>query len=180
VTDSRGTFIFPSLPEATFRRLPAMFADALPDDFGNALIDAWVAKRGTKKSEVTTLDRLAYMGKRGMGAPEFKSALGSHRESGAPLEMKSLVEFQKSLQSDPQYLKAQANLAAAHFDLRRYPEASSAFARAVELSPHDPYLRTNLGLALEKAGKTDQAKKAFAEAQSLREAQRKNPSASAN
>jgi serine/threonine-protein kinase HipA len=36
VTDSRETSIFPSLPEATFRRLPATFADALPDDFGKA------------------------------------------------------------------------------------------------------------------------------------------------
>jgi serine/threonine-protein kinase HipA len=52
-------FIFPNLPEATFRRLPAMFADALPDDFGNALIDAWMAERGTAKADVTTLDRLA-------------------------------------------------------------------------------------------------------------------------
>jgi serine/threonine-protein kinase HipA len=72
VTDSRETFIFPNLPEATFRRLPAMFADALPDDFGNALIDAWMAEHGTAKSKVTALDRLAYMGKRGMGALEFK------------------------------------------------------------------------------------------------------------
>jgi serine/threonine-protein kinase HipA len=40
-----------------------MFADALPDDFGNALIDAWMAERGRKKADITTLDRLAYMGK---------------------------------------------------------------------------------------------------------------------
>ena len=92
LSDSREIFIFPNLPEATFRRLPALFADALPDDFGNALIDAWMAEHGTRKSEVTTLDRLAYMGRRGMGALEFKPALGSHRESAAPLEMKSLVE----------------------------------------------------------------------------------------
>jgi serine/threonine-protein kinase HipA len=91
-SDSRETFVFPNLPEATFRRLPAMFADALPDDFGNALIDAWMAEHGTTRSKVTTLDRLAYMGKRGMGALEFKPALGSHRESAAPLLMKSLVE----------------------------------------------------------------------------------------
>src|SRR6202043_1930411 len=97
VTDSRETFIFPNLPEATFRRLPAMFADALPDDFGNALIDAWMAEHGTTKSEVTTLDRLAYMGKRGIGALEFKPALGSHRESAAPLRMKVLVEGARKL-----------------------------------------------------------------------------------
>jgi serine/threonine-protein kinase HipA len=92
VRDSPETFVFSNLPEATFRRLPAMFADALPDEFGNALIDAWMAEHGTTRSEVTTLDRLAYMGKRGMGALEFKPTLGSHRESASPLKMKSLVE----------------------------------------------------------------------------------------
>jgi serine/threonine-protein kinase HipA len=95
--DRRETFVFPNLPEATFRRLPAMFADALPDDFGNALIDAWMAEHGTTKAEITTLDRLAYMGQRGMGALEFKPALGSHRESAAPLQMKALVEEARKL-----------------------------------------------------------------------------------
>ncbi len=56
--------------------MPRLFADALPDDFGNALIDAWMAEHGTRKSEVTTLDRLAYMGRRGMGALEFKRRWG--------------------------------------------------------------------------------------------------------
>lgn len=101
LSDRRETFIFVNLPEATFRRLPALFADALPDDFGNALIDAWMAEHGTTKDEVTTLDRLAYMGKRGMGALEFKPALGSHRESTAPLKMKALVEeARKAVEGD--------------------------------------------------------------------------------
>jgi serine/threonine-protein kinase HipA len=83
--DRRTAFVFPNLPDATFHRLPGMLADALPDDFGNALIDAWMADRGFAKSEVTPLDRLAYMGKRGVGALEFKPAYGSHSESAAPL-----------------------------------------------------------------------------------------------
>ena len=97
LSDRRDTFIFPNLPEATFRRLPGLFADALPDEFGNALIDAWMAERGTSKEDVTTLDRLAYMAKRGIGALEFKPALGSHRESAAPLAMKALVEEARKL-----------------------------------------------------------------------------------
>jgi serine/threonine-protein kinase HipA len=74
-----------------------MLADALPDAFGNALIDAWMAQHGMEKSAVTPLDRLAYMGRRGMGALEFKPARGSHKESAAPLEMKSLVEEARKL-----------------------------------------------------------------------------------
>jgi serine/threonine-protein kinase HipA len=95
--DRRPVFIFPNLPEASFHRLPGMLADALPDDFGNALIDAWMAQRGVVKSEVTPLDRLAYMGKRGVGALEFKPARGASTESSAPLEMKSLVENARKL-----------------------------------------------------------------------------------
>ena len=114
--DSRNrAYVFPNLPEATFHRLPGMLADALPDDFGNALIDAWMAQRGMTKSEVTPLDRLAYMGKRGMGALEFKPTRGSQRESAAPLEMKSLVEaarkaVQGDLSNDAQASAAVANI----------------------------------------------------------------------
>ena len=130
LSDSRQTFIFPNLPEATFRRLPAMFADALPDDFGNALIDRWMAERGTTKAEVTTLDRLAYMGKRGMGALEFKPALGSHRESVEPLRMQSLVEeARKAVEGD---LSADAHAQAALANIIRVgTSAGGARAKAV-------------------------------------------------
>jgi serine/threonine-protein kinase HipA len=112
---SQSVFIFPNLPEATFHRLPGTLADAIPDAFGNALIDAWMAKHGIAKNEITALDRLAYMGKRGMGALEFKPAHGSHRESAAPLEMKSLVEearkvIQGNLSVDGEAQAALANI----------------------------------------------------------------------
>ena len=84
-------FIFPSLPELTFRRLPAMLADALPDDFGNSLIDAWMASKGVSVDQVTPLDRLAYMGKRGTGALEFHPTRGPKTKPTA-IDMKSLVE----------------------------------------------------------------------------------------
>jgi len=118
------------LPEATFRRLPAMFADALPDDFGNALIDAWMAERGTRKADVTTLDRLAYMGRRGMGALEFRPALGSHRESVEPLQMQSLVEeARKAVEGD---LSADAHAKAALANIIRVgTSAGGARAKAV-------------------------------------------------
>ena len=123
-------FIFPNLPEATFRRLPAMFADALPDDFGNALIDAWMAERGTTKADVTTLDRLAYMGKRGMGALEFKPALGSHRESAEPLKMKSLIEEARKAVEDDLSADIHAKVALANI-IRVGTSAGGARAKAV-------------------------------------------------
>ena len=130
LNDRRETFVFSNLPEATFRRLPAMFADALPDDFGNALIDAWMAEHGTTKDEITTLDRLAYMGKRGMGALEFKPALGSHRESAAPLRMKALVEEARKLVEGELSADAHAKAALANI-IRVGTSAGGARAKAV-------------------------------------------------
>ena len=83
--------VFPLLPELTFKRLPAMLADALPDDFGNALIDAYLAKEGVPKEAITPLDRLAYMGERGMGALEFKPARGPRHKKATAIEISRLV-----------------------------------------------------------------------------------------
>jgi serine/threonine-protein kinase HipA len=115
IGERRPGFVFPDLQEASFHRLPGMLADALPDDFGNALIDAWMSEHGVAKSEVTTLDRLAYMGRRGTGALEFKPARGSHSESAEPLEMKLLVEnvrrlMEGDLSNDLQAHKALASI----------------------------------------------------------------------
>jgi serine/threonine-protein kinase HipA len=84
-------FVFPELAPS-FLRLPGLVADALPDDFGNALINAWMARRGVSADDVTALDRLSYMGRRAMGALEFRPARGSSAESSKPLDMKNLVE----------------------------------------------------------------------------------------
>lgn len=70
----RGTYTFAQLSKETFYGLPAMIADALPDDFGNAVIDAWLAEKGVNKSEISSLDRLAYAGERALGALTFHPA----------------------------------------------------------------------------------------------------------
>jgi serine/threonine-protein kinase HipA len=128
--DRRTVFAFPGLPEGTFNRLPAMVADALPDDFGNALIDAWMAERGVAKSEVTALDRLAYMGKRGLGALEFRPARGAHSESAAPLAMQSLVEEARRLVSGSFHGDREAQAALANI-IRVGTSAGGARAKAV-------------------------------------------------
>ncbi len=92
LSKAREPFIFTQLPEVTFRRLPAMLADALPDDFGNALVDAWMARDGVAREQITPLDRLAYMNKRGLGALEFRPARGSTRASSTAIELSQLVE----------------------------------------------------------------------------------------
>jgi serine/threonine-protein kinase HipA len=92
LAQAREPFVFPDLPELTYKRLPGMLADALPDDFGNALINAWMASKGVEKLRITSLDRLAYMGKRGMGALEFRPARSPAATSSTAIKLSRLIE----------------------------------------------------------------------------------------
>lgn len=56
----------------SFKGLPGLLADSLPDTFGNQIVNEWFASRGLSIEEVTPLDRLCYVGKRAMGALEFE------------------------------------------------------------------------------------------------------------
>jgi serine/threonine-protein kinase HipA len=85
------TFLFTDLPVETYKRLPAMLSDALPDDFGNALINRWMADHGITSQEITPLDRLAYMSNRAMGALQFKPARGPATRTPAAIHMSELV-----------------------------------------------------------------------------------------
>lgn len=90
----RVRYSFPGLDPKTYYGLPGVIADALPDRFGNALIDEFLARHGIRPADVTTLQRLLYVGKRAMGALEFEPAMADtgHPSVVLPLEMASLVE----------------------------------------------------------------------------------------
>ena len=91
---ARRRFSFPALAQETFHGLPGLLADSLPDKFGNALIDEYLARRGILPKEITSLQRLLYVGRRSMGALEFEPAETELRGAAAslPLDMAHLVE----------------------------------------------------------------------------------------
>lgn len=89
------TWTFPNLPEETFQRLPPMIADSAPDRFGNAIITAALAREGISPADVRPIDRLAYVGTRGIGALTFQP---SQEPSNLPtaVELAGLVETARS------------------------------------------------------------------------------------
>ncbi|MFH1045024.1 MAG: type II toxin-antitoxin system HipA family toxin [Pseudomonadota bacterium] len=91
---AKKRFSFPALNQETFRGLPGLLADALPDKFGNALIDEYLTRHGTKAEDITTMQRLLYVGRRAMGALEFEPAAAQTRSPAVvvPLDMAHLVE----------------------------------------------------------------------------------------
>jgi serine/threonine-protein kinase HipA len=84
---------FPSLPEVSFHGLPGLLADSLPDKFGNALIDAWLATQGRRPEGFNSVERLCYIGVRGMGALEFAPAKGPPLQRSAKVDVDELVKL---------------------------------------------------------------------------------------
>lgn len=74
-------YSFPELPRSTFRGLPGMLADSLPDRFGETIIEAWLAREGRDRMSFTPVEQLCYVGRRGMGALEFTPAIGGVRRT---------------------------------------------------------------------------------------------------
>ena len=89
---SAEPYAFPELPERTYHRLPALAADAIPDRYGSALVTAYLQREGVRASDITPLDRLAYMGRRAFGALEFRPERGPRAYKPTALDMNELVE----------------------------------------------------------------------------------------
>jgi serine/threonine-protein kinase HipA len=88
-----GKFQFPHLPVETFKGLPGAFADTLPDDFGNAVINAWLARQGRSPLSFTAIDRLLYTGDRGIGALEYHPAFKHAVSRTQRLDLEALVSM---------------------------------------------------------------------------------------
>lgn len=91
--DGQRIFQYPGLNPATYKGLPACFADTLPDDFGNAVINAWLARNGRDPQSFNPLERLLYSGKRGMGGLEYAPALRQAKNASDKLELESLIQL---------------------------------------------------------------------------------------
>ncbi len=95
---------FPTLARGTFSGLPGLLADSLPDKFGNALIDAWLARIGRSPQSFNPVERLCYLGKRGMGALEFQPVMPKRNSGDVELNVAELVSLANQVLSQRQQL----------------------------------------------------------------------------
>lgn len=93
---SPQVFQFENLPIKTFKGLPPLLIDSLPDRYGEKLLSIW--KEKNDKKELDPIDVLLYIGKRGMGALEFEPCLDDLKEAET-IEIDSLVEVAKEVLS---------------------------------------------------------------------------------
>ena len=102
---SDRVYEFPELPQNTFHGLPGLLADSLPDRFGNALINAWLASQGQTPERFHAVERLCYTGTRGMGALEFAPVLGTKPRKAAKIEIDALVQLASEVLTQRNELK---------------------------------------------------------------------------
>ncbi|MHC4822408.1 MAG: type II toxin-antitoxin system HipA family toxin [Planctomycetota bacterium] len=97
---TRSLYRFPELARQSFHGLPGLLADSLPDRFGNALIDAWLASQGRAAHGFNAVERLCYTGTRGMGALEFAPARGPAARRAQAIEVQELVDLATEILTD--------------------------------------------------------------------------------
>ncbi len=99
LTGGNGIFSFPELRATrnssfdTFKGLPGLLADILPDAYGNQLINIWLAQQGRPENSMNPVEQLCFIGSRGMGALEFEPETLKPRKNTIELEIDGLVSI---------------------------------------------------------------------------------------
>ena len=105
VSSSKKILTFPELRKDknaefdTFKGLPGLLADVLPDKYGNQLINMWLAQQGRSQDSMNPVEMLCFIGVRGMGALEFEPAMFRESSRAFSIEVDSLVDIAQRILS---------------------------------------------------------------------------------
>lgn len=95
--DEKRIYSFPTLNRETYYGLPGLLADTLPDRYGNTLINLWLSKQGRTVQDFSPVERLCYLGTRGMGALEFKPSIGPRAYKTIPIKIPELTQLAEDI-----------------------------------------------------------------------------------
>lgn len=103
-------YSFPELRNtSTFKGMPGLLADSLPDRYGNDLINIWLARNGRPENSLNPVELLCFIGNRGMGALEFEPSTLMAKNSTQTLELSSLIETTMKLLEGREKFEAHTN-----------------------------------------------------------------------
>ncbi len=121
---------FPNLHES-YSGLPGLLADSLPDTYGNTLIDDWLRGQGRSPGSFSPVERLCYIGNRGMGALEFRPALRNPKSVAEKVDVGHLVELAAKVLAQRKHLAVDLDEEGLNDLLRVGTSAGGARAKAV-------------------------------------------------
>jgi serine/threonine-protein kinase HipA len=102
IESSQTIFSFPELRNTSFKGLPGLLSDVLPDKYGSTLINAWLAHNGRPANSLNPVEMLCYIGERGMGGLEFEPAMPKGKNTTTKLELDSLIDMATKILSGRQ------------------------------------------------------------------------------
>jgi serine/threonine-protein kinase HipA len=111
IQSNKTIFSFPELkpdrnsPFDTYKGMPGLLADVLPDKYGNQLINMWLAQNGREPNSMNPVEMLCFIGTRCMGAMEFEPAVLEESKRTFSIEMDSLVDIAKNILSQKSSFK---------------------------------------------------------------------------
>lgn len=126
----KAPYQFPNIHES-YSGLPGLLADCLPDTYGNTLIDDWLRSQGRSPSEFTPVERLCYIGSRGMGALEFRPAMRSEATKAEQVDVARLVDLAAKVLANRKGLSVELDPEGLNDILRVGTSAGGARAKAV-------------------------------------------------
>ena len=101
-------FSFPEL-EKSFMGLPGLLSDSLPDQFGNSIIDEWLRKTNRNIYQFSSVDRLCYLGKRGMGALEYEPAIIEGMDESVAVDIEQLTGLASDILNEREVFNTNLN-----------------------------------------------------------------------
>lgn len=128
---SANVYEFVTLNDMTFRGLPGLFADSLPDRFGNAVINKWLAMKGRLPNSLNPIEMLCYVGKRGMGALEYVPSIDLYEDEKSKVDIESLSELATQVLNDKSKISFNMKNISAMQLLKLGTSAGGARAKAI-------------------------------------------------
>jgi serine/threonine-protein kinase HipA len=123
---------FPDLVGDSFRGVPGMIADSLPDKFGSSVINQWLASKGRTEKDFNVIDRLCYTGTRGMGALEYFPVSGPSTEIDEPIDIEEMVRFASDILNNREIIRLKLSDELTYSQLLRLgTSAGGARAKAI-------------------------------------------------
>lgn len=127
---SKRVYSFPTLSERTFRGLPGLLADSLPDKYGTKLIERHLAELGRDVDSFSSVEKLCYIGKRGMGALEYVPAIGETYKDQT-IEINALVKLASAILCERESVSIPADEKMMEQIIRVGTSAGGARAKAI-------------------------------------------------
>jgi len=128
---STNVYSFPELRGEAFRGLPGLVADSLPDKFGNAVIAAWLSSEGRSIESFTPIEKLCYIGSRGMGALEYVPSTYSSLDEGESIQVSKLASLASEILADRKKLSVNVTENGMNQILKVGTSAGGARAKAI-------------------------------------------------